>query len=92
MRTELEKMLEEDQKLRTRVMEVEKKYGPNSKELAVLWKEQTEMDNRLLKRLEEIIGEYGWPGRSLVGTDASLGAFLIIQHADSGTILMVWVS
>ena len=82
LRTELEKMMEEDQKLRTRVMEVEKKYGPNSKELAALWKEQIEIDNRLLKRLEEIIRQYGWPGRSLVGDAASLGAFLIIQHAD----------
>src|SRR5262249_32430063 len=82
LRTELEKMMEEDQKFRTRLDEVEKKYGPNSKELAALWKEQIEIDNRLLKRLEEIIAQYGWPGRSLVGADASLAAFLIIQHAD----------
>ena len=32
--------------------------------------------------MEEIIRQYGWPGRSLVGADASLAAFLIIQHAD----------
>jgi Family of unknown function (DUF6624)/PQQ-like domain len=82
LRAELERMMEEDQKFRTRLDEVEKKYGPNSKELAALWKEQAEIDNRLLKRLEEIIGQYGWPGRSLVGADASLAAFLIIQHAD----------
>jgi len=82
LRAELEKMMDEDQKLRNRMDEVEKKYGPNSKELAEVWKEQTEIDNRLLKRLEEIIAQYGWPGRSLVGAEASLAAFLIIQHAD----------
>lgn len=82
LRTELEKMMKEDQRFRTRVTEAEEKYGQNSKELAALWKEQTELDNRLLKRLEEIIRQYGWPGRSLVGADASLAAFLIIQHAD----------
>jgi len=82
LRSELEKMMDEDQKLRNRMDEVEKKYGPNSKELADMWKEQTEIDNRLLKRLEEIIARYGWPGRSLVGKEASLAAFLIIQHAD----------
>lgn len=82
VRTELERMMEEDQKFRTRVQAVEEKYGQNSKELAALWKEQTETDNRLLKRLEEIIKQYGWPARSLVGAEASLAAFLIIQHAD----------
>jgi multiple sugar transport system substrate-binding protein len=33
--------------------------------------------------LEEIIKQVGWPGRTLVGADASLAAFLIIQHAIS---------
>ena len=82
LRTELERMMEEDQKFRTRVKTVEEKYGQDSKELAALWKEQTKTDNRLLKRLEEIIKQYGWPTRSLVGAEASLAAFLIIQHAD----------
>jgi uncharacterized protein DUF6624 len=82
LRTELENMMEEDQRFRTRASEVEQKYGPNSKELEALWKEQTELDNRLLNRVEAIIKEYGWPGKNLVGADASLAAFLIIQHAD----------
>ena len=82
LRTELENMMEEDQRFRTRVEDVEKKYGPNSKELEALWKEQTDLDKRLLRRVEEIIKEYGWPGKSLVGPNASLAAFLVIQHAD----------
>ena len=82
LRAELEKMMDEDQKFRTSIMEAEKKYGPNSKELEALWKQQSELDNKLLKRLEELIKQYGWPGKSLVGKEASLAAFLIIQHAD----------
>jgi len=31
--------------------------------------------------LKKIIGERGWPGRSLVGTDAENAAFLIVQHS-----------
>jgi hypothetical protein len=32
-------------------------------------------------RLEEIIEECGWPGRSLVGEDGAAAAWLIAQHA-----------
>ena len=82
LRAELEKMLVEDQRLRTQTEDVEKKYGRNSKELAALWAEQEAIDKKILRRLEEIIKQYGWPGESLVGADASLAAFLILQHAD----------
>jgi hypothetical protein len=82
LRTELENMMEEDQRFRTRAKEVEQKFGLNSKELEALWKEQTDLDHRLLNRVEEIIKEYGWPGKRLVGPNASLAAFLVIQHAD----------
>jgi hypothetical protein len=82
LRDELEKMLDEDQRLRTQTNDVEKKYGHNSKELAALWAEQEAIDKKLLRRLEEIIRQYGWPGKSFVGADASLAAFLILQHAD----------
>jgi len=82
LRAELEKMLDEDQRLRTHTEDVEKQYGRNSKELAALWAEQEAIDKKILRRLEEIIKQYGWPGESLVGADASLAAFLILQHAD----------
>jgi outer membrane protein assembly factor BamB len=82
LRAELEKMLDEDQTLRTQTDDVEKKYGHDSKELAALWAEQEGIDKKILRRLEEIIKQYGWPGESLVGADGSLAAFLILQHAD----------
>jgi hypothetical protein len=82
LRAELEKMLDEDQRLRAKSQAVEEKYGHNSKEFAALWAEQDAIDKKILRRLEEIIKQYGWPGKSLVGADASLAAFLIIQHSD----------
>jgi hypothetical protein len=38
------------------------------------------VDKRHTDRLEEIIDEHGWPGRSLVGEDAASAAWLIVQH------------
>jgi hypothetical protein len=45
-------------------------------------KSQDEIDNRNMARLEEIIKHKGWPGKSLVGGEASKAAFLILQHSD----------
>jgi hypothetical protein len=35
-------------------------------------------------RLREIVSEYGWPGRGLVGEDGADAAWLLLQHANSG--------
>jgi hypothetical protein len=35
-------------------------------------------------RLRQIVGRYGWPGRSLVGEDGADAAWLVLQHASSG--------
>lgn len=40
------------------------------------------IDSVNLVRVEEIIKIYGWPSYSLVGRTASMGAFLVIQHAN----------
>ena len=43
------------------------------------WDSSVDQDNE--KRLREIVDEIGWPTISLVGSDASNAAWLIIQHA-----------
>src|SRR5687767_455451 len=50
--------------------------------LNIPWEVQDEIDRRNMKRLEEIIQEHGWPGKSLVGEKAAGAAFLILQHAE----------
>ena len=40
-----------------------------------------EVDSRHLGRLKEIVDQYGWPGKSLVGEDGANAAWLLVQHA-----------
>lgn len=44
--------------------------------------DQRASDAKRTKRLQEIIQQRGWPGRSLVGVDAAHAAWLIARHAD----------
>jgi hypothetical protein len=37
--------------------------------------------DRNAKRLSSIVDEFGWPGKSLVGTEAASAAWIILQHA-----------
>jgi hypothetical protein len=78
-------MLQTDQAGRTQIEEAGKEHGFDSVEVRVLWEEQSKIDKRNLQRLEEIVSARGWPGRSVVGTEATRAAFLIIQHADYAT-------
>ncbi len=41
-----------------------------------------EVDEKNTARLQEIVGEIGWPTVSKVGKEASLRAWLLVQHAD----------
>lgn len=43
--------------------------------------EMKAVHDRNAQRLEQIIAEYGWPGRSKVGDEAAHAAWLILQHA-----------
>lgn len=45
-----------------------------------LWLREGE-DARLL-RMKQILVKYGWPGRTLVGTEAARAAWLLVQHYD----------
>lgn len=82
---ELLKLEKQDQKYREQLDEVEKLSLPadeKKKRTSALWQKQHKLDQKNVKRLVEIINKYGWPTRSLVGKEASVTAFLIIQHAD----------
>lgn len=45
------------------------------------WKRQNALDAANLKRLEEIIARYGWPGLRFAGAAGAQNAFLVLQHA-----------
>jgi hypothetical protein len=44
-----------------------------------------EVDSANVRRLDEIIARHGWPSPAMVGAEASMAAFLVLQHADSAT-------
>ncbi len=77
LRTELLEMGRRDQEVR------ERPQPPlNSPDIQPLIEEMTKIDQANFRRLEEIVNEFGWPGKHLVGEQASTAAWLILQHAD----------
>lgn len=85
LRSELLKMQNDDQKYRGevgKIREMSLTADEKQKRVSALMEKQERLDKRNIKRLVQIIDKYGWPGRSLVGKEAGLTAFLIIQHAD----------
>jgi hypothetical protein len=87
LEAELLKMEADDQKYRG-VIEAEALKMASagtakaSDEYVAAVKSQDEIDARNMARLEEVIKQHGWPGKSLVGKEASQAAFLILQHTD----------
>lgn len=75
---ELLAMERADQKARNAAIEA----GGNIAEDSDIGLEIARVDKRNTARLKEIIDEYGWPGRSLVGERASRSAWLLALHAD----------
>ena len=70
--------MQRDQDYRTRGMDPDMPAD----ERADLIREGSQADRRHTARLKEIVAEFGWPTRSMVGKQAALAAFLIVQHAD----------
>lgn len=82
LQAELLQLMERDQAGRLEIEALEKELGPEAPRVKALWDEQREIDKQNLERLRQIVAERGWPGQSLVGARAAMGAFLIVQHAD----------
>lgn len=68
LREELLKRVKEDQRIR---------MDPNP-DMA----EWGKIDADNTAYMKTVIDKYGWPGKSMVGEDGALAAFLMVQHAD----------
>lgn len=79
---ELDHIRYEDQRYRLEMRGVQEKYGWDSPQMDSLWGLQNPADSLNTLRIIEMIEEYGYPGKSLVGPSQSSTAFLVIQHAD----------
>ncbi|MCX6950656.1 MAG: hypothetical protein NTV51_00470 [Verrucomicrobia bacterium] len=78
-------ILDEDQKYRKQLGEVEKQFGRDSAEIKALWKTMAEADAINLPQITKILDEKGWVGPDVVGRQANCALFLVIQHADLAT-------
>jgi len=87
LRHELIEMEKQDQLHREEMVKLmEKLSGPDKQATTAKYvevvKKQDAIDQVNIKRLEEIVARYGWPTISLVGKEANIAAFLILQHAE----------
>jgi hypothetical protein len=76
LRKEILALVTEDQAARNAWISVGMKDHP---EVA---KRVQDIDTKSTARMKEIVKQYGWPGKSLVGEDGANGAWLLVQHAD----------
>lgn len=82
---ELDSIFNEDQTYRHKIEAVEKQYGRDSKEMKDLWKVIMHKDSLNLIRVTQILDQYGWLGRAVVGGQGNMTLFLVIQHSDLKT-------
>jgi hypothetical protein len=76
---ELASMVEEDQRLRQRLMDSVGADRPPPRQVMM---EMNRLDVAHTDRLRQIVEAHGWPGRSLVGSKGANDAWLLAQHAD----------
>jgi Family of unknown function (DUF6624) len=82
LRNELLEMGRADQELHRRGSELAQGLPGTQAELMALVAEEKRTDAVRLARLKAIVAEYGWPGYSLVGRDASGAALIVLIHAE----------
>ena len=73
LRQELIQCVREEQKLWLELID-----RPEAEEL---WQRLQAMDQRHTARLQQILLQHGWPGKSLVGDDGANAVFLLVQHS-----------
>lgn len=82
VRNELINMMVREQSARDYLDSVVALAGWRSPQAEQASRQEELVDSTNQARLMEIITRYGWPGRPLVGPQAALAAFMVLQHAD----------
>lgn len=81
LKEQLEQIYVRDQTLRQLYRDAEEKFGRESEEMNYFWKLVSEQDSLNEIEVIKIIEERGWVGKSLVGGQANMTLWLVIQHA-----------
>lgn len=89
LRSELLKRAEKDQEARKNILKWLKESGVTITSLedakrfgARPIEEGLRVDRANREWLKAVVAQYGWPGRTLVGSDGAHAAWLLAQHAD----------
>lgn len=92
LKTELDSIIKVDQRYRSFIQaaDFQKKTDSLARKLKVapgdviryMLSKIPENDSSNMERVKEIIHEYGYPGKSLVGTPTNEAAFYVIQHSN----------
>ena len=87
LRGELVERADEDQKARQQLIDLQARPGGKDaeaakKEVEAAVKNMQEIDARNTAWMKEVVDKHGWPGKSLVGKDGAMRAWLLVQHAD----------
>lgn len=83
LREELLALLDDDEATRARLASTGALFAGYHPEMEAVHR-------RNVLRLRVIVGQRGWPGRSLVGHDGAAAAWLIVQHAIGEPEQMRW--
>jgi len=70
-----------DQYYRLLLDSLEQVHGWDSPEIQNTYVTMHKIDSVNLGFVDRIIKKFGWPGKSMVGEDASVAAWLVIQHS-----------
>jgi len=85
LQKELIQIFYDDQNIRHQFIEAEKQYGFKSSVADSLAQIMIKIDSINLQKIENILDKKGWAGKDLVGEQASMTIFLVIQHSDLET-------
>lgn len=81
LKAQLENIYEKDQQIRREFLAAREQHGMDSEEAKELGIKMAQIDKKNQEQVVALIEEHGWPGKSMVGMQASTAAFLVIQHA-----------
>lgn len=79
--TLLRKIRQQDQQYRVEGRRAERQFGPDSPQARAASAKEAKMDAQLIRQVDSLIAQHGYPGKSLVGEYLKTTAFLVIQHS-----------
>ncbi len=81
LKAQLDRIYVRDQTLRQLYRDAEEKFGRDSEEMMYFWSLMAQEDSINETEVLAIIEEKGWVGTSVVGGQANMTLWLVIQHA-----------